>query len=192
MDITDELERCLRTDNPIFIGCIRRNEWTKGEVVPYRFYRGNSLLALVGQRTKIAYPPGFFDAWVREKGDGGYDVLTFRGGPYKPYWDEDCRLLAACVAAYTALQIDGCMLLHEFDNTLRVRYFGLPADYKCLVEQQVEAWKAGTPEEPTRLGKHTRRAYSYCYNCPVLDKCDALDLIKGDTGDWPQQKRKGK
>jgi len=184
VDLVEETMGLLQNKPPVLIGCVRRNEWHGWDNI-WKLIRGNAILQCIGERVAVKYPLGVFVVWLRENREDAYDVLQFRGGPYRYWWDQDCRNLASLVSVYTSLNITGTVLFHEFDNVLRTRYYPRPADSKAVVEALMLHYHSGTEESPIRLKKDTQQGRVYCYNCPVKQRCDAKDMELGETTDWP-------
>jgi len=138
---------------------------------------------------EVVTPAGTFETYVAF---GWYKVgecvvLTFRGGRWKPWWDDDLRLLAALVTRYH-YPVTGVVALNELDGELREHYVSAPSSEWAdeAIRKAIERW-----EGSQRIPKNSDRAKSYCLYCPVKARCDALDLEKGDTNDWPPDYRVG-
>ncbi len=185
VDPLEELMDVLCARPPVLVGCIRRNVWVGWDEEKY--WRMNALLHCIGQRCEVHYPLGSFTVWVRTNSEGAYDLLQIRGGRYKNYWEQDCNNIAALVNAYTDFDVIGTLLLHEFDNAIRVRYYACPANAQAVVNGLMEIYHSGTKESPVRITKDSQRGRIYCYRCPVRKRCEAKDIELGEILDWPHR-----
>jgi hypothetical protein len=141
--------------------------------------RGNALLALAGIKVSGTTPVDDFDVFL---GQYRSVIYTFRGGKWKPWWDEDLRMLGALGVLYLNEALEGVIVLHELDNDITEVYIPAPSkdEASLLVERAVIGWR-----EFARIPKNSPRALVLCQYCPIKRQCDALDLEKGDTSDWP-------
>jgi hypothetical protein len=168
------IQQSLSTSRTPLLGCPRQNLWSPQE---YRDYRGEALLAAVGSKCQIDTPYGSLDFYMY-----GPWVLQFRGGYKKPWWDEDVTLLCAIVSRWCSIQPDGVIIIQELDGKLSQYYVDAPSadTARALVDAAI---KRLTAED--RISKSSPRA-SICRHCLVKKACDALDLERGQTQDWPK------
>lgn len=175
------VERCS-TQWPMLVGCPRQNVWAPEQ--PWRFTRGNALLAALGTKITISWPFGVFDVYVAKPDhDPSWVVLMFRGGEWRPWWEDDARLLGALVLLYSHLDPKQIAILIENRGDLTARYISIPEvdEARRLVADALVGWP-GNP--PPRIARDTPRAQAVCPRCPVLAQCEASDLETGATGDW--------
>jgi len=173
----EKLKRLLTTRESELVGCTRRNRLAHDLPVPWRFMRGNSLLAVLAMKIRMNTPIGEIDVFYEAP-----DLLAFRGGTWKPWWNEDFRLLAAIALLYLSGNVRGVHVFQELDGELSERYVDAPSlgEAQGLVQDALEKWRAFA-----RIPKNGPRGFASCPHCPVKRACDALDLEQGATNDWP-------
>jgi len=166
------LQKTLTTEPCPFLGCVRANKWAAAK---WRNLRGDALLAALSEKWLINTPFGDFHIYVY-----GPHIVQFRGGQWRQWWDDDCKLLCALVATFSSLQPDGVIILQEVDSELTEYYVAAPhyEEGKQLVEQALAQWKVDG-----RIAKNSPRA-AMCTYCSVKRRCDAKDLEEGATKDW--------
>lgn len=180
-DLLTELREKTLTRHPGVIGCPRRNRLDAAQ--SWRWARGNSLLALIGDKISIEAPFGVFDTFYRITTESEW-LLQFRGGAHQPWWDEDALLLASTVIVYSNLNPAGVSTISELDGQLGVRYTGSPTveEASRFATDALRRW-----QESRRIAKDSPRGKAICSYCPVRNPCLLLDLESGDTADWPVQ-----
>ena len=176
--IRRELVSRLTLDGQHLIGCRRRGAWSPGEP-PWSFLSGNAVLRTIGQRRTAMTPAGPFD-YIEHS---NY-LLLFRGGDFQSYWLEDAFDAYALVREYSPHKIEPTiMLLQEHRGQMDVHAIDVPdsLDYTERAEEIVEEAQA---EPPGRISKATHRALRTCRYCPVKQRCDATDKLRGEDNDW--------
>lgn len=160
------------------LGCPRRNRWT-GKA--WRSDVGAAVLALLGQKVTVAWEGGESDVFISQEGS----LLLWRAGPWRDWWVEDAMLLAGMVRASGASAVPGVLVLHELDGKTEMRYLETPVSTagRSYVETAA-AWAAGGDEAPPRWNRRGQRARRVCPRCPVRQRCEAVDRVKGTTQDW--------
>jgi hypothetical protein len=115
------------------------------------------------------------------------EVLQFRGGQWKDWWHDDCRLLGVVINAYSSLNVKDVVLIQEVDGALYAHYIGVPTgdEAQVLLSRALRDW-----QDEGRIAKNSPRAY-VCHFCSVKGKCDALDQERGQTTDWPPHYKVG-
>lgn len=188
MSLLSRLERVLQTRQSDLIGCQRQNR-LRGEDSSWRFLRGNALCAQLGYKIRGHTPVDDFDVFLRladeEYGDC---VVTFRGGQAKSWWGEDFYLLGAITKLYICETLKHVLVLQEVDSRLDLVIVEVPDAEQCgaLVQLALNKWR-----NLDRIKKDSPRAKALCQYCPVSRQCDALDLERGETHDWPNSKPVG-
>jgi hypothetical protein len=164
------------------MGCVRRNVWTEGaEAQTWKWRRGTALLAVAAHKSAFVWPGGVFDCFSTFTQDG-LVLFIFRGGKPKPWWRDDAMVLAGAIATNSAFVLAGVCVVFEVDGALHERYFEAPAEEAAArYMEALEGWKG---EHPTRINKQSPRGTVICKSCPVKNRCDALDMELGETGDW--------
>lgn len=180
-DFLGELREKTLTRHPGVLGCPRRNRLDPAQ--PWRWARGNSLLALLGERVSIEAPFGVFDAFYRAAPEGDW-LLQFRGGKPQPWWADDALLLAALVLVHSSLNPVGVSTISELDSQLHTHYLGSPATDEAfrLAEEAMQLWMRSG-----RIAKDSPRGKAICPYCSVRNPCLMRDLELGETQDWPIQ-----
>lgn len=178
--ILDELQTKLYLRQSELIGCPRRNRWIE-EPQLWRFLRGNALVLLSADDVAVVETPvGFVDIPVHYTAEGPAEIIQFRGGKWKAWWEEDIQLLLSIALIYSELNPPGCVVIHEDQGDLTTKYIqSEPANAQGLVEAALKRW-----ERFNRIAKNSSRAYVVCPYCPVKERCDAEDLQTGATADW--------
>lgn len=181
MTLLGELQAKLYLRPSELLGCARRNRWAE-EFVQWRSRRGNALLLLAADDVAVVETPaGFIDLPVHYD-HGVAELLQFRGGVWKAWWEEDIQLLLAIARVYSLLDLVGCTVFCEDQGDLTTRY--ISADQlaaHALVAAALKRW-----ERFVRIAKDGPRSYTMCPYCPVKERCDAEDLQTGATTDWPR------
>jgi hypothetical protein len=115
------------------------------------------------------------------------DILQFRGGQWKDWWQEDCKLLGVIVNTYSSLHVSCVDLIQEVDGKLYAHYIGVPTgdEAQRLASRALQSWWG-----EDRIAKNSPRAY-VCQFCSVKGRCDALDQERGQTTDWPPNYKVG-
>lgn len=173
LPILPQLQKTLTTEPCPFLGCVRSNKWG---ALKWRNLRGDALLSVLGEKWCIITPFGDFHVYVY-----GPHLLQFRGGAWRQWWEEDCKLLCALVSSFASLQPDGVIILQEVDSELQEHYVAAP-QYdigKQLVDSALQQWQVDG-----RIAKNSPRA-AMCTYCSVKRRCDAKDLEERATTDWP-------
>lgn len=173
-----ELVSRLTLEGQHLIGCRRRGVWSQKAEQPWSFLSGNAVLRTLGNRRTAFTPAGPFDYLV-------YDghLLLFRGGEFQSYWLEDARDAYALAKQYGHLAKDVVFLLVERRGELDVHEVDISQnlDYTTRAEEIVEEAQA---DPPGRISKATHRALRVCRYCPVKQRCDAQDKLRGEDDDW--------
>lgn len=175
-----KLNRLLSFRHCPLVGCARQHRLAP--LTGWKFARGNALLAyLGGNKVSVGTPAGDFDVYLYWGA-----VMSFRGGPFKEWWREDMLMLQAVVTKWgpeAPGPYEG-LLVQELDNRPVLHYFDAPSleEAERLSQSALSAWK-----KQERIRKNTQRAYAVCPHCPARMECLALDLERGETGDWPTQ-----
>lgn len=187
--LLEKLQHSLSLRRTEAIGCPRQNR-AVGVADTWDTIRGNGLCILSdAHRISFRIPTGEdIEVFIRRGEEiDTINIVTFRGGKWKPWWTEDIRLLLAFAKAYLDERVTGAWLLHEFDNKLNESYIVGPSadEASKLVQTALTRWK-----DNERIPKNSPRAY-LCQYCPIKRQCDALDLEKGETSDWPDDYRVG-
>jgi len=175
--LVDELNRLLATTSSELIGCMRKNRWDPN-ASDWRFTRGNAVLGHLGYKVRCYSPIGEFDIYIRH---GGEHILLFRGGNWKAWWKEDIHLLLALCQLYTSAKIKGAIVLQELDSKLYEHYVEAAPEPEKMVQHALDQWR-----DFARISKNSPRSTAYCPYCPVKARCDAEDLARGQTSDWPK------
>lgn len=180
------LQRSLSLRNSELTGCPRQNRLS-GMDNSWRMARGNALCALHGYKVNFNTPIEEIDVFATEI-DDGLDLITFRGGRWKEWWNWDIRILLSLAKLYLSDNVSGAIVLHEVDNSLSEVYIESPNkdEASALVQTVLNRWK-----DYARIPKNSPRALALCGYCPVKARCDALDLEKGETSDWPNNYQPG-
>lgn len=163
------------------LGCPRRNRWS-GQRKLWRILRGNTILAALGTRVTFDTAIGPVDVFIRDT-----TLLAYRGGKWKSWWIEDLTLLLA-LCHMSGINVIQAALLQELDSKLTTHYIGAPPHEEAgrLVSAAIERWRS-----EARIPKNSGRAAVTCPWCPVKAACDAKDLERGETADWPSDYRIG-
>lgn len=184
MTVLTELQTKLYLRTSELVGCTRRNRWSES-ALQWRSRRGNALLLLAADDVAtIETPAGFVDLPIHYVQQDHIDaeLLQFRGGTWKAWWEEDIRLLLAMTRVYSTLGLTGCVVLHEDQGDLTTRYIAAePLMAHAMTATALRHW-----EQFARIAKDTVRAFTVCPYCPVKERCDAEDLQTGATADWPR------
>lgn len=170
-DLVAEIKHDTDLEPCKLIGCMRKNAWVDES---WRDYRGNALLKLLSNVTiELDSPAGYFEVYARMP-----YLLQFRGGHRKVWWDHDIKKILAL-----AKHLQGCILIQEVDGNLHQHYIESPStsEAESIVLAMREKW-----EGLERIAKNTQRAHVMCHHCPVKKRCDALDLERNQTDDWPK------
>lgn len=185
--LASSLKRSLALRNSELIGCPRQNRMA-GLDNSWRMARGNALCALQGYKVSFSTPIEEIDVFVTGQEDERLDLITFRGGKWKEWWNRDVELLLALAVLYLSPNVNGAIVLHEVDNQLSEVYIASPSkdEASALVQAALSRWK-----EHARILKNSPRALALCGYCPAKARCDALDLEKGETSDWPDSYQPG-
>jgi hypothetical protein len=149
----------------------------------WRNIRGDAILSAIGMRGAIVVPSvGTFEIYLY-----GEWLLQFRGGRHKPWWDGDCKLLVAIVNAHSVLHLRGACIIEELDGALSEYYVEAPVgdEAQQLVAHALQAWQT-----EGRIPKNSPRAY-VCHFCAAKRSCDATDVERQETHDWPPAYRAG-
>lgn len=178
MSVVEKLVRSLDLRQSELIGCQRQNR-LRGEENSWRFLRGNALCAHLGYKIRASTPVDDFDVFFRQDEELGDIIITFRGGPWKSWWDEDIELLGALGKLYVCATLKAVLVLHEVDSELKSLGFPIVAEPEPLVQAALVKWR-----EMDRIKKDSPRAKALCQFCPVWRECDRLDLERGDIHDW--------
>lgn len=160
--------------------------------MPWRYARGNALLKVLASTIQsLQVGPGTLDVCMFRESEGFW-IIQYRGGSWKPWWLDDCRLLAALVLSQTSYPILGVALMWELDSKLQIRYVGAPTRNEAggVIQEIQGAWASAPQDAPPRLAKNSTRAFFTCPHCSVRGRCDATDLSLGETQDWPENWRK--
>uniref|UniRef100_A0A6M3JNL4 PD-(D/E)XK nuclease superfamily protein n=1 Tax=viral metagenome TaxID=1070528 RepID=A0A6M3JNL4_9ZZZZ len=180
------LEQALFTKQSVLVGCSRQNIMREDAVEQtWRFMRGNALLHLVSTKLLVTTPIDEFHIYYTPAFPGNkIDILHFRGGKTKGWWQLDFEMTAALVETYTNMKVAGSLLLREVDGELHVEYFQYRGNGGSIQQatQAIEQFKT----KPSRINKSSGRASVLCKFCPVKAACDSLDLTDNDTQDWPK------
>lgn len=182
MTLLAELQTKLYLRYSELIGCTRRNRWAE-EIVQWRSRRGNALLLLAADDVAVLETPaGFVDLPIHYTSSTEAELLQFRGGTWKAWWEEDIQLLLAVSRVYSTLGLTGCVVLHEDQGDMTTRYIAAESlTSHVLVAAALKRW-----ERLDRIAKDGPRATTMCPYCPVKERCDAEDLQTGATADWPR------
>jgi len=175
-----KLERSLYAKGSELVGCQRQNR-IRGEDNSWRFIRGNALCAHLGYKIRASTPIDDFDVFFRQDEELGDIIVTFRGGSWKPWWDEDIQLLGALSKLYVCQTLSSVLVLHELDSSIQgvVRPVGDLDECSKLVQAALDKWR-----DMGRIRKDSPRAQALCQFCPVWRECNRLDLERGDIHDW--------
>lgn len=180
MTISQELKKAieepLRSRDGYILGCRRRNIWAPS--ASFRHNRGNALLAMAGEKYSVHGPTGEpIDFWLYRN----HYLMMFRAGEWKQYWSEDFNVLWAYIDSCWDIG-DKVLVVHENKGKLNVVELGVSKGvaYDAL-EKALEDLRV---DPPGRLAKNTPRAYHVCRFCPVKQRCDAMDQLRGETDDW--------
>jgi len=170
----------LALRHPPLVGCPRQNVWAPERA--WRYVRGNAVLSAIGTKLTISAPFGAFDIYAT-RDDRGWIVLQFRGGEWRPWFEDDAKLLGALILLYSDLRPSQIAFILENRGALTARYISPPEadDARRLVADALAGWP-GDP--PPRIAKNTPRARVLCPYCPAYTRCQAADLETGATGDW--------
>jgi len=182
MSISHELRRAIEDSvecrDGYILGCRRRNIWAPD--TSFRNNRGNALIASSGECNKYSVhgPTGEpIDFFLYRN----HYLTTFRAGPWKKYWSEDFFVLWAYIDSCWEIG-DTLLVVHE--NKGKLQIVELPMNKVVAYEKLEEALDDLRTDPPGRLAKNTERAYHICRFCPVKQRCDATDHLRGDTEDW--------
>jgi len=189
MNLSD-LQAKLKCKDCSLIGCARRNRWSP-QPIDWRYLRGNAVLECAGRKERVTggRDVGSFDVYLaygwRERTETV--ALVFRGGRWKSWWEADFQLLAALIVRYN-FPITGVVVLRELDSELTEHYVAAPPSELAGagIRKAIERW-----ETSQRIPKNSDRAKASCLYCPVKARCDALDMERNETDDWPQGYRVG-
>lgn len=75
------------------------------------------------------------------------------------------------------------LVLHEDHGQLDVKEVPVPESMNPQHRAEKIIAEA-TSDPPKRIPKSGARAYRICPHCPVKQRCDAQDQLRGDTDDW--------
>ena len=139
--------------------------------------RGNAILHIIAEKLSVEAGTGAFDVYHRAP-----FLITFRGGKWKPWWEDDIQLLAALVVTYSDISTEGTLVIHELDGDVTLRYIPLPPNVEALVNRATTDWNPDTTR--SRISKKSGRAAVLCKYCPIRSECARLDLEYGMTEDW--------
>lgn len=178
--LLQQLAKAVECRWPVVVGCARQN--ILSPVRPWRHARGNALLALVGVKAVVSAPFGPFDVFYRMDERGQTQLLQFRGGDWRPWWDEDLTLFGALVAVYSNLNPVSIAVLHENRGDLTARYISVDREHAHTLVSETLTHYAVDP--PTRIAKNGLRARATCPYCPAATSCKVIDIDTGQTDDW--------
>lgn len=180
--IRAELFYALALDGQHMVGCRRRGAWTE-ESEQWNRISGNALLAVLGTQESVLTPQGGFDFYVKDT-----HLLQFRGGEWKDYWIEDFfdawALVTACEPYDDGLILSrDIIVLQENKGDIQVHSVGVPPSMNA--GRRAERIMAElTADPPSRIPKSGPRAAHVCRFCPVKQRCDATDKLRGEIQDW--------
>lgn len=178
VQVLDELAKVAWAPPPPVLGCIRQNVLAPKQA--WRYLRGNAVLALIGTKLEITTPFGWLTVWIRYHEDGPV-LLQFRGGKFSTWWIDDCAVVVGLINNHTTLGVIGTLLVQELDNALTTHYFTAPTNAGALAQEALAQWR-----KEQRLQRQSTKALYMCPRCPVLKRCMAMDLERGETADWPK------
>ena len=122
--------------------------------------RGNAILHIIAEKRPVDTGTGVFDVYHRPP-----FLVTFRGGKWKPWWEDDIQLVAALAITHSDIEFDGTIVLHELDGDVTLKYIPSPPNVEALVQTATSQWD---PEEVHyRIPKDGARAAVLCKYCPV-------------------------
>lgn len=183
-ELKADLTRWLTLADPGLIGCQRRNVWTGGTKPNLR---GNSLLAMLGDKTTVETPVGPLEYYRH------YDtILQFRGGPWQDHWADDFSVLWSVINTYGTIKLaPHIMLIQENQGELDVVEVPILERTRDVADALARAVIEGRKSNPpARIAKNTNRAFRTCTGCPHRTRCNAADLLAGATQDWSDSYRK--
>jgi len=143
----------------------------------WRNYRGNAILKVLATgKARHSSPLGDFELYIRYP-----YILQFRGGKKKPWWESEVQKLLALTSGTEKAFYEGCILIQELDGELHEHYIVSPSPAEAA---QIVLGLTERAEDLHRIMKNSQQAYM-CRFCTVKRQCDALDLERGETDDWP-------
>ena len=184
--LQDRLTATLSCRPNMLVGCARQNSLQRERQhdTTWRLIRGNAVLHAMGNKIEVEYPFGFFDAYVRQATSSTVSLLQFRGGRWKPWWNDDAQMVAACVDVFTAYEVSSIILFQELEGILTANLIELAEDHEAMVEAAVNMH---TEVPVWRIPKNEGRGMAWCQHCTVRNACDGIDLEYGQTGDWSKK-----
>lgn len=178
--LKSRLEEQLSLEDPGFVGCTRRTMWD--DAPAWRTARSNALLALLGELGYAYTPAGGFEFFALHS----TWLLQFRGGQWNDYWYDDFFTTWSVVKNYSDLTDTlsrTIIVLQENKGELEIHHVTVPEDldHEGICERKLFGIQA---DPPGRIAKNTPRAVRVCRYCPVKQRCDAMDVLKGEQEDW--------
>lgn len=173
-----KLRTHLTLADPGLVGCVRRNKWSGQGTTPWRWLRGNALLATLGEK-RVCYvdvKPHIMEVYLFHDW-----LLLFRGGQWNMDWTEDFFDTWAIARATHPDISRTIMVLHENKGDLSIKQVSVPESFDH--EARLEALYVAYDTE-ARIAKNTPRALRTCKYCPHKQRCDALDKLHNQTSDW--------
>lgn len=190
MVAVDTLEKELYNEvylaEPGLVGCRRRGRWSADERLSWRYLRGNALLSTVGAKEMVTTPLGPLEYYVHYE-DGKTYLLQFRGGPWNLDWVQDFYDLWSIIESadtieHTALS-HTILVVNENQGEVSVKEVEVPKTWLPSVRYEKMLSEAAS-DPPGRISKSGSRAARVCPRCPHKQRCDAEDILQGDTNDW--------
>lgn len=180
-EIRASLLRVLTPEGHELLGCHRRNRWhgERGDPPAWRFVEGNAVLDAIADRYEIPVASGLMTSWLISS----RFLCRWHGGEWG-YWVVNDALdhWALIQEKHTHIS-HRIYVLHEYKGNLDVKAVDVPDDFDP-VSRREEIFTSLYSEEPGRIPKSGARAIRTCKWCHFKQRCDALDKLHGDTGDW--------